>query len=115
THLFTLIAARRSIDCPQVALRRSRDRGLRVGSNVHLPPTTIDLVERKRLERFKNATDSGGAERNQIWIAAHEAEVTPILHHRKNVTREQCPLAVPALRPMKNGAALEMASTVDQR
>src|SRR5438552_5991380 len=102
-------------DCPQVALRRSRDCGIRVGYNVHLPPTTIDLVERKRLECFKNATDSGGAERNQIWIAAHEAEVAPILHHRKDITCEQRTLAVGTRRPVTNGATFEMAPAVDQR
>jgi hypothetical protein len=46
-------------------------------------------------KRFKNAMDRVGAKRNQIWITAHEAEVAPILHHRKDVTREQCPLPFP--------------------
>src|SRR5437763_8603552 len=58
--------------------------------------------------------DRGGAERNQIWITAHEAEVTPILHHCKDIACEQRSFAVRACRPVKNGDTFEMAPAVDQ-
>src|SRR5947209_4836817 len=47
--------------------------------------------------------DRGGAERNQIWITAYEAEVTPILHHCKDIACEQRSFAVRACRPYYGG------------
>src|SRR5438034_3339196 len=59
--------------------------------------------------------DRGRPEWNQIWITAHETDVTPILHYRKDIACEQRGFAIPARRPVKKGATFEMAPAVDQR
>src|ERR1700730_4204300 len=56
----------------------------------------------------------GGSERNQIRVAAHEADATAVLHHLNDVAGDQRAFAVRACRPVQHGAAVELSAAVDQ-
>ncbi len=58
--------------------------------------------------------DRCGPERNKIWVAPHETDVTAVLHHRNDVAGEQCPVAVRAGGPVQHCAAFEMPAAIDQ-
>src|SRR2546428_11126538 len=102
-------------DRAQVAVGGSGDCALRVRQDVRLPPTPEDLLERVWLDRFENAMDGGGVERNKIRIAAHEADVTAILHDCKDIAGQQRALTVRATGPVQHGAAFEMSAAINQR
>src|SRR5438046_6992332 len=101
-------------DRAKIAFGRARDRGFGVGQNVGLPPSAVNLIERKWFDRIGDAANCGWPERNQIRIAAHEADVTSVLRHGNNVTGEQRALAIRAGRPMQHGAAFEMSAAVNE-
>jgi len=59
--------------------------------------------------------DGCGAERNKIRIAAHEADVTAVLHDRNDVAGEQRTFIVRARGPVQHRASFEMSAAIDQR
>ncbi len=62
--------------------------------------------------------DGSGSERNKIRIAAHEADVTAILHHGNDVAGEQrafAPAAAGRRGPVQHRATFEVSAAIDQR
>jgi len=94
-------------DRAQIAFGGSRNGCFCIRKNVRLPPAAVDVIEREWFDSFDDAADRRGAERNKIWIASHEADVTPILHDGNDVAREQGAFAISTCWPMQHGAALQ--------
>jgi hypothetical protein len=68
----------------------------------------VDRIKLKRLQRNGNSSNLFRGERDQIRIAAHEAEEFSVCRHRRDVRQAQYPSAAGALGPMQYGAAWKM-------
>ena len=73
----------------------------------------VDRIELKRLQRIGNSSDLFCGERDQIWIAAHEAEELSVCGYRRDVRRAQGPSATGSFGPMQYSAARKMPPATD--
>src|SRR5215831_7028270 len=69
---------------------------------------TINRIELKRLQRDGNSSNLFRGERDQIWIAAHEAEEFSVCRNRRDVGRTQYPSAASALGLVQYSTAQKM-------
>src|SRR5215217_665105 len=97
------------VDPAEITFSRSRYGGFRVHENIRFPPRAVNLFECERLDSVEYAMDRGTPERNEIRIAAHEADVSAVLHDLNDVAGEQRAPAPPIAgrrRPVQDGATL---------
>src|SRR5882724_373014 len=94
-------------DRAKIALRRAPHCSLRVRENVRFPPSTVNLIERKRFDSFENTVNCSGSERNEIRITAHETDIAPILHYLNDVASQQSAFASCTCWPMQHCAPFE--------
>ena len=80
-----------------------------------IEPGAVDDVEWIGLKQGADPLDGGGRQRNEIGIAAHEADELAVGNHLHDVAGEKRAAAATALRPMQHRAAGEMAAAADQR
>src|SRR5215212_10682665 len=87
----TAVGYRRSaFDAGQVARGGATNRLFGVGSNDASGPPAIEAIERVGLDRGHNPANGVCTERNQIWIAEHEAHPAPVDHDLDRIASEQC-------------------------
>src|SRR5919204_2112589 len=94
---------------------RVSQRLLAVACDHAVEKVAIDRVEGERLERLADADDLFGRERDQIWIAAHEAQKLAVDGDSRDIGRAQHAAAFRALAPVQHGAARKMSAASDQR
>src|SRR5439155_26123500 len=106
------------MDRAQITFSGSRDCCFCVCENVRLPPAAIKLLECEGFDPLDDAANCHRAERNEIWITSHEADVTAVLNHGYDVTCKQrtfAPATAGRRWPMQHRAAIKMSAAVDQR
>src|SRR5437870_6687769 len=99
----------------EIARNRFRQHLLGAARNDAIDVVAVDPVESKRRERRRNAFDLARGERDQIRIAAHEAQELAVGRDGGDVGGEQRAAAVRALRPVQHGAARKMTAAANER
>src|SRR6266513_1746153 len=99
----------------QVALRGIFDRRDPSRGHHAIPPAAVDPVEAVGTDAIDDATDLISGERNEIRIAAHEADEADIRHDRDRVADQERAAAVRAVRPMERRAAIEVTTALNER
>src|SRR6188472_4112364 len=107
--------AKSSFQSARVTLRRALDRGLGVAGHEPLVPRSVQALEWVWLERRDHPLDRRGGQRDEVRVAAHEADPAAILHHLHDVAREQGAAALLAVRPVQDRAAREVPAEAQQR
>src|SRR5215470_16898275 len=103
----------RAAYCADITLDRNFQNPFSATRNDTIEIMAIDRIELKRLQRNGNSSNLFRGERDQIRIAAHEAEEFSVCRHRRDVRRAQYPSAAGALGPMQHGAARKMPPATD--
>src|SRR5256885_12632592 len=80
-----------------------------------MPPSTVDPVEGVGTDAVDDAPDLIRGERNEIRIAAHEADEADIRHNGDRVAHEERAAAIRAVRPMERRAAIEVTTALNER
>src|SRR5205085_6990659 len=98
-----------------VALGGAFDGVFAAGSHLAAIPRAIDALERERPHAVGDATHRVRRQRNQVWVAVHEAQKAAIHDYGERVAAQQKPLSLVAVGPVQRGRAVEVAAGVDQR
>src|SRR5262245_5098203 len=101
-------------DGAKVAPRGIADRRLPGLPHGLAGPSAVDLLELERLHRSDYPPDGGGAERDQIGVAVHEAHGAAVLRHHDRVAGEKHAEPFGAVGPMESGAPRKVAPAMDQ-
>src|SRR5260370_19929550 len=104
-----------TLDPADVPIRRVLDSGLSGPVNNPVPPATVDAIEAVGLDGRHDSPDLARGQRDQVRIAPHEAHEPAVRCHGDRVARPQHTSAICPARPMEDGAALEVPTTLDQR
>ncbi len=81
--------------------------------DVAFPPAAVDAIEVVRLYGGYDAVYFGRGHWYEVWVAGHEADESAIGYDGYGVADEECTFAVCAVCPVQDGAALEVAATLN--
>src|SRR6185295_18731518 len=73
----------------QIAFRRTANHGFRIRLNHEAGPCAKQFSKFEGLECANNSKNAGGAQRQIVGIAVHEADPAPVHAHLRQVAREQ--------------------------
>jgi hypothetical protein len=76
---------------------------------------SVDAIELKWLHGADDPADCGGVQRDQIWIAIHEADPAAIGHNLNDVPGQEDAAAPGTGGPVEHRAALKMAAAPNER
>src|SRR5581483_11407376 len=106
------VAAVEGADVPLDGVFQSR---LAAGRNHPVEKMSVDGIEGERRKRSTYRRDLLRRQRDEIGIAAHEAQKLAVGGHRGNVGRAQYTAAAGALCPVQHGTAGKVSAAADQR
>jgi hypothetical protein len=98
-----------------VAPHRGAEDALAAGLDHAIEEMAVDRLERKRRERRPDRGHLLGRERDQVRVAAHEAQVFSVDRDRGDVGGEEHAAPGGAARPMQHGSAWKMAAAPYER
>src|SRR3954465_5538836 len=105
---------RSAFDAVQVASGGAADRRFGIGGNNASGPPAVEAIERVRLDRSDDAANGVRAERNQIWVALHEAHPASVGHDLDRVAGEERARTPGAGCPVQDATAREMPAAADE-
>ena len=74
----------------------------------------VQPVEGERRHRRLDRGDRAGGQRDQVRVAAHEADFPPVRQQLDDIAGQQRAAPLGTVAPMQHGAAIEMAGGIDQ-